>query len=160
MRVLNKEQNEFLSELSKAMSEKLLNFALVRLYDIHSSNDAVQETFLAASENIEEVMESKNPYGWLMKTLRFKVMHEQKARSSFFLEMPLHEMEYLSDRTSVYEAETEIRKILMKAEYEVLRFIYVEGYSVRETAEILGITYEACRKRVQTAKRKLAQEIE
>jgi hypothetical protein len=37
----------------------------------------------------------------------------------------------------------------MKDEYKILRLTYQDGYSVQETADLLGIKYEACKKRIQ-----------
>ena len=152
--------NEFLTELTDEMYEKMLNFAFVRLRDLHCAYDAVQETFLAAQQNIKKLMRSENPQGWLMKALKYKVMHEQAARARFFMHLPINESISSSSRLHDNEFGYGIREILEKKEYEVLHLIYVQGYSMKEAAVKLEITYDACKKRIQSAKRKLAQEIE
>jgi RNA polymerase sigma-70 factor (ECF subfamily) len=132
----------------------MAKIANIRLQNIHEAQDAVQETFLAAQKNIEKIMRSENPKGWLMNALKYSVKQQRRARTRFdLLEQKI------KHNTAVYTADDtvnlELWNALPKDEYEILRLIYVEGYTRHEVADFLGITYETCKKRVQSAKRKL-----
>jgi RNA polymerase sigma-70 factor (ECF subfamily) len=154
-------ENEFLTRMFDEMYSFLLNLAQVRMHDEQGAHDAVQETFLAAVNNIDKLMRSENPRGWLVNALKYKVMHEMRAKTRFI--MLCQEMAMASNRAppaDIYDAYGQnLAETLAKEEYEVLRLVYIDGYKAREAAALLGITHDACKKRIQTAKRKLAQEI-
>ena len=158
IRELSAEEKEFLSALFSSECENMTKIANIRLRNIHEAQDAVQETFLAAQKNIEKIKRSDNPKGWLMNALKYSVKQQWKARRRFDLlqqEVKHNTAGYIADDAVDFE----LWKALPKDEYEILRLIYVEGYTRREVADFLGITYETCKKRVQSAKRKLILEI-
>jgi RNA polymerase sigma-70 factor (ECF subfamily) len=118
----------------------------------------VQETFLAAQKNIGKLMRSDNPGGWLTNTLKYKIQHEKRARARFIVLIERIAKDPSSYAFSDNGYGEDILHFLEKSEYEVLRLLYIDGYSPKEIAGILKISYDACRKRIQAAKRKLAQE--
>lgn len=155
---MNRDKNAFLESLVYEMHDLLVNYANIKLNDRNSAYDAVQETYLAAQKNIEKLMNSENPRGWLIETLKYKIMHEVRAKARFLRIIQKMEQATSIGKTHEDIHEYEIGEMLMKNECEILCTIYLEGYSIKETAAELGITYEACKKRVQTAKRKLAKD--
>lgn len=152
-------QNDKLSDLYHEMYDLMVNYANLTLRNIHSAQDAVNEAFLAAQENVGRLMNSENPRGWLMKALKFKVLDELLWLSNTIPVDPTEESNSLD--IPVYDKLNDlgIHEMLMKREYKVLRLVYIEGYSVKETAIALGIKYDACLKRIHEAKRKLAQKL-
>ncbi len=50
--------------------------------------------------------------------------------------------------------------VLRQEDYRLLSAVYLEGYSVREAAEQLGISAEACKKRLQRARARLREALE
>jgi len=157
---LSHDENAFLERLIKEMHDLLVNYANVRLKDYSSACDVVQETYLAAQKNINKLMDSKNLQGWLIETLKFKILHEKRAKARFLLLTQKIAQDVSIDKSHVDMYEYDISETLMEDEYEILRILYIEGYSIKEAAAKFGITYEACKKRVQTAKRRLAQELQ
>jgi len=156
---LGKDKNAFLENLVIEMHDLLYNYAKLKLSDHHSAYDVVQETYLAAHKNIEKLMDSENPQGWLIEALRFKVLHEQRAKARFFILANKAVFDSSVDRSDEDKYESDIEGLLKKDEYEILHIIYIDGYSIKEAAATQEITYEACKKRVQVAKRRLAQEL-
>ena len=155
---LSAEEKEFLSALFSSECENMTKIANIRLQNIHEAQDAVQETFLVAQKNIEKIMRSENPKGWLMNALKYSVKQQWKVRKRFALleqKVKHNTAGYTADDTVDFE----LWKILPQFEYKILRMIYIEGYTIHEVADFLGITYETCKKRVQLAKRKLSLEI-
>ena len=156
---LNTEENDFLSKLFYDIGENLFKVAFMRLHDEHFAEDVVQDTFLAAVVNIKKLKNSPNPQGWLMNALKFKIKDAQKVKHKYTLLEP-DIISILTNGTSVSnENDFDLREILNKNEYEILRLIYGSGYKTHEVAEKYGIKVEACKKRIQTAKRKLSQEL-
>jgi RNA polymerase sigma-70 factor (ECF subfamily) len=159
---LSAEENEFFKELVESMSSDLLRIANSELRNLDDSKDSLQETLLAAYNNIDKLMSSKNPRGWLVNTLRFKIMHMQRAKFRYIKLQEKLKSENGITATTPFEDYygSDIQAIIMKDEYKILRLLYEEGYSVREVADKLGIKYETCKKRIQIARHKLKQEIE
>jgi len=159
--VLSAEENEFLKELIIGMSTDLLRIANSKLRSRDDSKDALQETFLAAYNNIDKLKRSNNPKGWLVNTLKFKVMHMQRAKFRYIkllekleLENETNEMIFMDNYYN-----PDLYTIITKDDYNILRLTYEEGYTVQEVADKLGINYEACKKRIQAARYKLKEEI-
>ena len=156
---LSADENELLIELFSSMNENLLIVAYKRLSDWDYAEDVVQDTFLAAHKNIKKLTQSKNPQGWIMNALKYKVKDAQKLKHKYTLLEP-DIISAFADMQNVGEQyDFEFRETIMKDEYEILRLIYGAGYKTHEVADILGIKVEACKKRIQVAKRKLAQEL-
>ena len=154
---LTEAEDEFLKGIYRDLYKFLTKLAEDKLYDGQNAEDIVQETFITASINVKKLMQSENPRGWLVNTLKYKAARENRARMRFyqvFQEVDIYDM--LVAREDAYDFE--FFDILGKPEYKVLRLIIVDGYDAKEAAVLLGISYEACRKRIQTAKRQFEQE--
>jgi DNA-directed RNA polymerase specialized sigma24 family protein len=92
--------------------------------------------------------------------LKYKVKDERKLKNKYTLLEPVITEALADTSDAVTQQDFELRETLMKNEYEILRLIYGAGYKTHEVAQMLGIEVEACKKRIQTAKRKLAQDME
>lgn len=156
---MSKSENDFLECLVVEMHDILINVAKIRLHDDHSAYDVVQETYLAAQKKISKLMKSENPQGWLVEALKFKIKHEQRAKGKYLLLTQKIAQDVSTDKQHEDRVDYDVGDLLLKSEYEVLRYLYIEGLSIKEVSEKLDISYEACKKRVQAAKRKLAQEL-
>jgi len=156
---LSADESEFLIELFSSMNENLLKVANMRLSDLDYAEDVVQETFLAAIRNVEKVMQSENPKGWIMNALKYKVKDAQKLKHKYTLLEPAVISAFVDIQNVSEQYDFEFREIIMKDEYKILRLIYGAGYKTHEVADMLGVKVEACKKRVQVAKRKLAKEL-
>lgn len=155
---MNKKWDILISQLYDEMYDFMLRYASIRISDIHSAQDAVQETFLAAQKNSKKVCESGNPKGWLIKALRYKVLDELLIKSKLCTVDPTTDA-YLNAQIHNDEIDQGLLDLLNKEQFKILYHIYVEGYSVKEVANMYKIKYDACLKRIQKAKHELAQEV-
>lgn len=156
---MNEAEKEFFDRIYSEFYRILTRTAKNLLLDKRNAEDVVQETFIVAVKKIDELMQTARPLGWLINTLKFNVRHERRAKERYC--KVFQEVEDFDELPNTYEDthDFELLDILNKPEYEVLRLVYAEGYDTKEAAMLLGIEYEACKKRIQTAKRRLAQEL-
>ena len=153
-----KEENEFLEALFLKTASYLMVYAGLRLYNAQSAEDVVQETFIAAQCRITDLMSNPNPEAWLKKVMINKVLHENRAQSRYRLLYQKIERHLRPGHTEDRYFERDLMERLEDKEYEILKLVFIDGHDASETADILGIKYEAYRKRMQKAKRKFLQE--
>ena len=154
---MTKLESELLEQLVIEMHNTLLGFAARKLIDKNSSDDVVQETYLAAQKNIAKMIISKNQKGWLVETLKKTILHENRAYFKYCTLIEKIAVNSVAETPHHIDYhDSDISALLNNDEYKVLGKLYIDGYSIREIAEELGISYEACKKRVQAAKRKIA----
>ena len=108
-------------------------------------------------------MNSKNPRGWLINTLKNVIRNRQRteARLSNALLVAMSVCEPQA-KANVENAKfhAAYSDALGKDDFQLLINIVIRKYSMLEAAEELGISVEACKKRVQRAKKKLQKIIE
>lgn len=75
------ERNKALDELFRDMYKLLLGFARGYL-DPNLAENAVQETFLVATQRFDIMMDSGNVEGWLMNTLKFKIKNIRRQKQT------------------------------------------------------------------------------
>ena len=156
---LTTEQDALLTELYLEMYEKLVNLAYVRLRSVPLAEEAAQETFCIACRRPEAALEGPNPQGWLVTTLRNVVRNMERllaVRARCVSVSP----ERLGE-TPVYDDYTDIEyaQLLSDAEYRLFRRIAVDRCTMKEAAQELAISEEACKKRVQRIRAKLQEKI-
>ena len=148
--------NNFLLALYNEMFKILFAVAISQVKDFHLSEELVQETFLIATSKIDDVIGSLNPQGWLRNTLNNLIKHEFRTRSR--IAQQVISIETLSDSeqpSKPSDSLEEIKSIFTRQEWEMLHKAYIEGYTITELADELGINYDTCRKRLTKIKGKL-----
>lgn len=151
---LKAEQAAAIEALFRENFEPLYRCANRMLRSPPLAEEAVQEAFLIAVTKYEEMQASGNPTGWLYRTVCNVVQNQRRARqrgSELVLRL-LSEQETHADE-GVFTDLTE------DEDFRLIRRVTLEGYSVRETAEELGISVEACKKRIQRAKVRLRERL-
>ena len=123
------------------------------------AEDLVQETFLIAQTRLDCVISSKNPTGWLVNTLKNVIGNTYQKRNFICTHLI---SESIIDEAGEYEHPVnEMYAGLIDEEtLSLLIWIYCEGTSYQEAADRLGISLNACKKRIQRAKTALKQAIE
>ena len=151
---LKAEQAAAIEALFRENFEPLYRCANRMLRSPPLAEEAVQEAFLIAVTKFEEMQASGNPTGWLYRTVCNVVQNQRRARQrgSELLLRLLSEQETHTDE-GVFSDLTE------DEDFRLIRRVTLEGYSVRETAEALGISVEACKKRIQRAKARLRERL-
>ncbi|NCB51558.1 MAG: sigma-70 family RNA polymerase sigma factor [Clostridia bacterium] len=151
---MSKSDNEFLEELYIEMYDKLYRFAYLRLNKHHLAQEITQDVFVLAQEKIDRVRSSPNPQGWLVQALSNTIMHALRTKQIIISRnIPLNEE--LAGNMHKNECEYGLEDFLSEDEWELLNLIYCNGYSIQEASNQLGIEYEACRKRVYRARKKI-----
>ena len=122
-----------------------------------------QDTFRIACIKPDGLMSSKNPRGWLINTLK-NVIRNRRRTEARLSNALLAAMSAYEPQASTTVETTEFivaySDALGEEDFQLLVNIVVRRYTMLEAAEELGITVEACKKRVQRAKKKLQKIIE
>lgn len=143
--------------------DTLYTYAQSHMKEASLAQEAVQETFCIACEKPTAVLSSPNPTGWLMRTLRnvIRNMKRSQIRASYLVTALTHRK---SAADYIVSDEQDIDLLygdmVESADYQLLKKLAVDHYSMLELAEELGINLEACKKRVQRAKKALRKKFE
>ena len=149
----------FLKQLFIDNYADMVNFANAFFSNIDIAEDAVQDTFVIAQKKIDDLIKSPNPEGWLMNTLKNvngNIFKRQKRLVEMFV--PLNDTNLGSDE--VTNIQFEFDGIISGDELCLLFWIYCDGMSYQQAADILGINLSACKKRIQRAKMRFKQATE
>jgi RNA polymerase sigma-70 factor (ECF subfamily) len=160
-------------QLVKRYDRKLLRIAQSVTHNKEDSQDAVQEAFLKAYQNLSDFREDSQFSTWMIRiTVNQSLMKLRKQRTS--KEVSLDEdyqsgedalpME-VADRSPSPEqiyGTSELREILVKALEglrPILRTVFVlrdvEGLSIHQTAEVLNVSQTAVKARLWRARLQL-----
>ncbi len=156
-------QDDLISALYHEMFPMLLAYARSALGEGDMAEEAVQETFCIACKRQRELNDSPNPRGWLVNTLKnvIRQLRRNQAR-----EMAL--LAALTERRSGEEASTQsgtdpdllYGDLQHDPDYLLLKRLALDQCTMRELAAELGISVEACKKRVQRARKRLQKRLE
>lgn len=149
---------DFLRELYMEMYPKLYQYAWLKLGDKQLAQEVAQDVFVLALEKTDSLRQSPNPKGWLIKAAGYAVLHAQRARSLAQTRLrPLEEDLAAPDRGE--EEQYGLRELMSREDWRLLSSVYLEGRSIKETAERFGLSLEACRKRLFRIKRRLRKKL-
>lgn len=166
---MNRTEQEFLEQLFHEMQKKLLRYAKLQMNGIPLAEDAVQEVFVVASLRVDALMASENPQGWLVNTLK-NILHAVKrsvAKQGQLYMVLLNDA--MIQKTAKYDlsktagmnwVDLFYSELIPDADFQLIKMIDLEGYSIREASQILSISDEACKKRVQRARSKFKKALE
>ena len=160
---LNQEEEEYIERLYREMYTRLCIYAMSALGSKALAEEVVQDTFRIACIKPDGLMSSKNPRGWLINTLK-NVIRNRRRTEARLSNALLAAMSAYEPQASTTMETTEFivaySDALGEEDFQLLVNIVVRRYTMLEAAEELGITVEACKKRVQRAKKKLQKIIE
>lgn len=156
------EEMEF-EKIYKKLYEQLLICAISTLKDNGLAEEAVQDTFRLAYVKEKEFFRSKNKKTWLFKTLKNvlkNVTKMQNRRKKFML---MYSEQYETLNKSFVEDEISIDllhdDLLDDEEFQLIKKIIIENKKNIEIADELGISVEACKKRIFRAKKNLKNKV-
>ncbi len=155
---LTDNQRRAIEELYQEMFYPLSAYANSALSDRALAEEAVQDTFRIACAKVGDFLSSPNPKGWLINTLK-NVIHNTVRSRAYLNRIVVYSLNYNVGRVSA-DADTPdldfmYSDLTENEDYKLLKKIALEKYSMLEAAQVLGISVEACKKRVQRAKKKL-----
>lgn len=155
---MNKEQSAFIDRLYREMYDMLFAYGKSLLDSSSLAEEAIQETFRIACSKPEALMESSKPKGWITNTMKNVVRNMKRTYANLtkLVIQSLPEETYITGmcKTDDY-TDIEYSDIIDPEEYKLLKNIVLQKWSMKDAAAELGISVEACKKRVQRAKIKL-----
>ncbi len=77
---LSTDQSQFINSLYTELYLKLFRYAVNALKSSHLAEEAVQETFCIACIKAKDCMQSPNPEGWIVLTLKNVIRNTIKSR--------------------------------------------------------------------------------
>lgn len=155
---LDDNQQWFIEKLYKEMYYSLSTYALSALNDRSLAEEAVQDTFRIACAKVDNFQASANPKGWLFNTLKYVIKNMIRSRAHLnnmiVSSFDFDENSYVKD-LDTSNIDLLYSDIVDSPEYKLLKRIALDKYTMLEAAQELGISLEACKKRVKRAKKKL-----
>ncbi|MDD4328013.1 MAG: sigma-70 family RNA polymerase sigma factor [Eubacteriales bacterium] len=145
-----------LEEVIERYGDMLFRICIVSLANRQDAEDALQETFLRYLTRAPEFNDAEHEKAWLIKvaTNICKDLHRSIFRNTH---MDIDEVGYFLAAEQKDEGTGILEEVLkLKPKYrEILILHYVEGYKIREIAQILNISTQAAKKRLQYARDRL-----
>lgn len=158
----NAENNRMIEDLYIDMYPILLRYATNSLGGPHLAEEAVQETFRIACAKSVQLMESQNRQGWLTNTLKHVISNTRRSQTKF---NSLFNIITTEAQMSPEKAEDNVvlamycTTILGKEDFWLVKQIIIEKKTMLEASNEIGISVNACKKRIQRAKEKLKDAI-
>lgn len=152
--VLNDNQRCVIKALYLEMYFLLFSYAQNMLRDRSLAEEAIQDTFRIACAKADNLLYSPNPKGWLLNTLKYVIKNKTRCRAYLINSLELDENIIPGD-PDVLDIDFMYSDLTNSEDYKLLKKIALDKYSMLEAAKEMGISVEACKKRVQRAKKKL-----
>ena len=149
-----------LEKLYKEMYPALHVYAMRILEDSALGEEAVQDAFCIACAKREQFLSSQNPQGWIMLTLKHVMQNMQRSQAKLKKVVSLDEEEYLTAGPSeLISVDLLFGDVSESEDFLILKRIALDRYTIVELSEELGVSVEACKKRVQRARKRLRQKL-
>ena len=160
-RPLETEEQTFFQGLYQDHYRALFSYAYHLGIGREAAEDYVQDTFLTALRHAETVLNSPNPRGYLQQVLKNVIGYQLRCmRYAESLQRKLRErLEQEPDGDPIMP-ETLYRGAISDEDLGLLIRFYLEGWSQKELARELGVSLNACKKRIQRAKERLRSALE
>ncbi|MDE5700042.1 MAG: sigma-70 family RNA polymerase sigma factor [Lachnospiraceae bacterium] len=134
-------------------SDMLYKICLVILCNEQDVQDAIQDTFCRYLEKKPDFRDEEHEKAWLIKVatnicrdmIRFRVRHPKVS---------IDEVENIPAAPEQRETLKELLELPIKHK-TVIYLHYVEGYSIKEIADILGITESAVKSRLLRGRKQM-----
>ena len=139
-------------------SDTLFKICFLILKDENDVKDVLQETFIKYMTKAPDFKSEEHKKAWLIKVSQNKCreflrFHKRHAA------VPLDEVEESISVTNGMDTYSiEMLSLIWNLKYKlksVVILYYIEGYSVKEVAQILGISESAVKKRLERARKEL-----
>lgn len=162
-RELTREESEYIDRLYRDMFHSLHAYAYGILGNQHLAEESVQETFRVACDKPKELIACPKPKGWLVKTLKNVIRNAERKRDmleKYIATLEPANLDQLVSPDCGDDVDLMYSDLVSPAEFYLLKRVDIEGYTMLEMAEELGIHVETCKKRAQRAREKMRQQLE
>lgn len=156
----NKATNADLENTILKYSDLLYRICFLILKNEQDVGDVIQETFIQYMKKHPDFESEEKKKVWLIKVSQNKCKDFLRfhKRHSY---VPLDEVEDILMGTSDVEPSHKVQlEEIWELDYKlksVVILYYIEGYSIKETAQMLAISESACKKRLERARNKLKE---
>lgn len=156
----NKATNADLENTILKYSDLLYRICFLILKNEQDVGDVIQETFIQYMKKHPDFETEEKKKAWLIKVSQNKCKDFLRfhKRHSY---VPLDEVEDILMGTSDVEPSHKVQlEEIWELDYKlksVVILYYIEGYSIKETAQMLAISESACKKRLERARNKLKE---
>ena len=149
-----------LEQMYQEMYPTLYAYALRILKNHALAEEAIQDAFCIACAKREQVLSNPKPRGWIMMTLKHVMQNmlrtQRKLQHLLFLtageEQPMEGPELL-------DVDVLFGNVSDSEDFRLLKRIALEQCTMAELAQDLGISAEACKKRIQRARKRLQKKL-
>lgn len=157
------ELNEWFTQLYKSQYDRLLNSAksYFKVYGKHAdeyAEDAVQRTVLRAWAIIDRFAEMESPVGWLYRTLPYVVKDVNDENLHWQEKLHMMSERSISHTGVDFRLKAELESMMTKDEYQLLKRIYIDGYTYKEVSMEQGLSKSALAMRVKRIKERIVEE--
>lgn len=159
---MQKKEKSFDSEYIKVLVDKYSNMIFRICYGVlcnrDDAEDALQDTFLKYLTKAPDFQNDEHEKAWLIRvaTNISKNMSIVRHRRKTFDADELVDMGVTDEDRYVFEAISEL-PVKFKI---VMMLYYIEGYSVKEVSNLISVSEDAVRKRLQKGRELLKLKIE
>jgi len=153
-------QSGRIEQLYQEMHDVLYSYAKNALDSPPLAEEAVQEAFCIACEKSGQCLQSNNPKGWLMKTLKNVIQNTKRQRAKMNMLAIISLGSEESDLLATYnEVDVDVLygDVAAREDYQLFKLVALKGCSMKEAADEFGISVEACKKRVQRIRKYLQE---
>lgn len=147
-----------IEEIVHSYSNMLYRICVVMLGNEADAQDAVQDTFCRYLEHNKEFTDKEHEKAWLITVATNRCRDMQRLR----LRHPKVDLEKITascEAPDYNEVLIELIKLPSSVKSAVYLH-YIEGYKLAEVAEMLGITQNAVKKRLQRGRKMLKLRLE
>lgn len=159
---MTNKQRKIIDALYDKKYDFLVSYAWGSLKNISLAEEAVQETFAIACEKPEQVCGSPNPEGWLVITLKNVIQNMERRRMSaekVVTDCLGDKLELLPAPGDQVDLKLLYGNVADTEEFRIMVALGLEGLSMLELAEELGISLSAAKKRAERARKTLQRRI-
>lgn len=159
---MNPKQRKLIEKLYIEMYDLLLSYAGSALSSPSQAEEVIQEAFRIACTKIENVCASPNPKGWIFNTLKFVISNALKQRyrdAKIITDSLGDQIDRLGPTTDNIDLDVLYSNVADTPEFKLIKAIALDGKSMLELSQELGISVDATKKRAQRAREYLQRRI-
>lgn len=159
---MKEQQRQAIDKLYLSMYSRLFEYARSVLPNDALAEEAVQDTFTIACNKPEALLNSPNPPGWLVITLKHVISNTLRKQKLAQRVLAEHLASSKIDVTASHDhlnLEILYDDIAHTDDFKLLKEMALDGRSYQQMAESRGISQATCRKRVQRAREKLQKKL-
>ena len=149
-----------LEQMYREMYPTLYAYALRILKDHALAEEAIQDTFCIACAKREQALSNPKPRGWIMLTLKHVMQNmlrtQRKVQRLLFLTAG---EEHPAEAPELLGVDVLFGDVSDSEDFRLLKRIALDQCTIVELAQDLGISVEACKKRVQRARKRLQKKL-